>query len=668
MREPEARYEVSLRGGRPLVARMEQERSLGRREERHRLQERPVVLDVRAVPDDRDHEAPSRDMELGSSVCPETRLEGSKRVAIEPVVDERRVDAEPALLVLLHGTADRHLHDAHATHQLSLDEAPDAEVSREVEEGVDRLQHDRRSGSARCERQPEGRAFRVDVDGVEAAPRDPEHVQEEARGLPERDVVNRVAGLRECVAVGADGSPGAHHLAADAVLAERLGRDHEHALRARCAKLPEDVKHVRPTAFHACSRIVIEAPRGRRGRGGPLLAGHRLTVRQRCASRGAMVLDLRPRCAGTRGTPRANGTWVCADLMTSVQQTARERSPTHTPCPACGQPDQVEEMTVAADEAAQHFVLREFDGARHDALAAHIRSLWGGDTCALVRCAGCGCRFTVPFVGGDEAFYALAYERTGYPSNKWEYRRAVEIIGALPPARRRLLEIGAGDGAFVAKVSPSLFRREDVVATEFSDYGLEALRGLGVTALKRDFRTLTPEACGGAFDVVCLFQVLEHLDDLDGTFAKLRDLCAGGGIVVLTTPSDARISFNEANGALLDMPPNHVTLWRREAFARLAARHGFVLVEHAYEPRAPSAEAVQYLKYRFLRAAQRHGSWPNAIGALRDARLRKVLSAAWLACSLPARIPALGRLRRLPSGESQLAVLARAQGHAPAAG
>ncbi len=239
--------------------------------------------------------------------------------------------------------------------------------------------------------------------------------------------------------------------------------------------------------------------------------------------------------------------------------------------------------------------------------------------------------------GTDPTRRAAPRRRSTAPSggpvseDKWEYRQALAFfIRRLPTARRRLLEIGAGSGRFVVKVSPSMVPRNEVIATEFSDYGIEELRRLGVTAVKRDFRNLSPERCAGAFDVTCPFQVLEHLDDLDGAFRKLRELWNDGGFVVLSTPSDARIRFNEANGALMDMPPNHLTLWCRTAIERLATRKEIRLVEHRYEPRSFLRDSLLFLRYRFLRAAQRRRSVPNTIGSLKNARARRGLSALWL--------------------------------------
>jgi hypothetical protein len=323
-------------------------------------------------------------------------------------------------------------------------------------------------------------------------------------------------------------------------------------------------------------------------------------------------------------------------------------------CPACGASSAQELYAVDSAEAAQHFVLAEAEPERHRALEGHIRALWGGSRCRVLACPDCGLCRSDPLVAGDHRFYTLAYRRSHYPTDKWEYRETRRALAALPVPPRTLLEIGAGDGAFLRSVVPAWFRPDQVLATDFSDYGRRAISALGVRCEAADLRDL-PRDQDGRFDVLCLFQVLEHLDRLDAALARLSALARGRAALFVAVPNDRQIAFNEAHGALLDMPPNHVTRWTEAALRHLGARHGWRLAEHRVEAEPYPSRARRFLEYRYLRAAQRTGSVPNRIRRRPASPLRKALDAAWLGLTLPAAAPALLSLRRASSGDSQWA-------------
>lgn len=148
-------------------------------------------------------------------------------------------------------------------------------------------------------------------------------------------------------------------------------------------------------------------------------------------------------------------------------------------CPICKSNIGKLLYTVNADEAAQHFVLKEVDFERNRALAKHIGFLWKQDTCDVVSCDGCGFIFSKPYVGGDADFYTLAYQRTGYPKWKWEYQQTLETITNIASKNGqidlRLLEIGAGDGAFVKRISPAIVPKENILCLEYSEYGCKQI-------------------------------------------------------------------------------------------------------------------------------------------------------------------------------------------------
>lgn len=334
-------------------------------------------------------------------------------------------------------------------------------------------------------------------------------------------------------------------------------------------------------------------------------------------------------------------------------------------CPACHAREGTLLRTVGASEATQHYVLREVDPARHDALRAHIEGLWSGTTCRIVCCGACGLVHAIPFVAGDARFYTLAYERTGYRGWTWEYGRTrdqiAELVAGGAVHEPQVLEIGAGDGVFVRSIAPSLTPKEHVLCTEFSSYGAEAIRAYGIECLAADVREPALDAHRSRFDVACLFQVLEHLDRLDALFDRLNALTTPGAHLFVAVPNAQRVAFNEAHGSLLDMPPNHLSRWTRAGFEKLAERHGWRLVEHAVEPDSALARVKQHVAYRYVRRRQDARSLANHVERRAFGRWRRVLQGAVAGLYALGQLPTLLALaRRTDLGDSQWAYLRRA--------
>lgn len=114
-----------------------------------------------------------------------------------------------------------------------------------------------------------------------------------------------------------------------------------------------------------------------------------------------------------------------------------------------------------------------------------------------------------------------------------------EVLAALAPAGRRLrvLEIGAGSGATTAAALAALAGRDvDYVFTDVSPrFVAEARTRPGVTARLLDIER-DPVAQGfapGSFDVVVAANVLHATSDVLGALARVRDLLAPSGALVL---------------------------------------------------------------------------------------------------------------------------------------
>lgn len=306
-----------------------------------------------------------------------------------------------------------------------------------------------------------------------------------------------------------------------------------------------------------------------------------------------------------------------------------------TACPVCHSLVTETMWRVSAEEAAQHFVGVAGDAGRHKDLVASIRRLWKQDECAIAHCNACGFSFAVPFVAGDKSFYNIAYPRPSRVSQKWDFDRTLSEMSSLNSRMDSVLEIGAGYGFFLDKITDTYVPRSGVHAIDYRDVNVNQLIRKGYTAFDRDVRTLDLHQ---TFDAIFMFQVVEHMDDLDTLFAKVSSLLSRSGLLFITVPNAIRTGFQEAHASLRDMPPNHIGGWSPKAFRIIAARHGLRMVKHETEPFSLKTFAKKDLYFFYLRRAQEAGTIENWARLRRSRSLGKWLSFAVAACNAPRRI------------------------------
>lgn len=84
----------------------------------------------------------------------------------------------------------------------------------------------------------------------------------------------------------------------------------------------------------------------------------------------------------------------------------------------------------------------------------------------------------------------------------------------------------------------------------------------------------------GSFDVITLWHVMEHLEHLNETWERLKELLTGKGALVVAVPNCSSYDAQKyrARWAAYDVP-RHLWHFTPATIARLADKHGFVLAE-----------------------------------------------------------------------------------------
>jgi SAM-dependent methyltransferase len=268
-------------------------------------------------------------------------------------------------------------------------------------------------------------------------------------------------------------------------------------------------------------------------------------------------------------------------------------------------------------------------------LCSIIERLWKQDSCRVVECENCSGGFAFPFVGGNTEFYetANAGQKAGaYPADRWEYGESLSAASLKPHSS--VLEVGAGDGAFVRRLIDTGVSSSIITALEYSSYGMKAIRSIDPPVNVQHGDTLGSLPVG-AFTHIFLFQVMEHLGGLDEFMSNVCRLLQNDGQALISVPHPDRTAFGELSGLTLDMPPNHISRFSIDAMRALASRNALSLERVVDEPFSWRHALPEFLRYRFLRLTQKEGSISAKVHANLDGRRHKYAAAAMSLARLP---------------------------------
>jgi 2-polyprenyl-3-methyl-5-hydroxy-6-metoxy-1,4-benzoquinol methylase len=237
---------------------------------------------------------------------------------------------------------------------------------------------------------------------------------------------------------------------------------------------------------------------------------------------------------------------------------------------------------------------------------------------SLHRCNDCSCAYLDP--RPDEATSALAYRtyyadaapppeqarrgwrrfrralRNGYLNSRYGYRLsptsgvgrlAVPLLPRyreladehvrhlrLPDGRPRLLDVGCGEGAFLAEMQSLGWSAEGL---DPSADAIAVAQARGVPARKATLSEarLEPES----FDAITFRLVFEHLRDPVTALRDCRRALKAGGVLWIATPSlDAEAHRVFGRDWISLEPPRHPVVYTASALGRLLDATGFELV------------------------------------------------------------------------------------------
>jgi 2-polyprenyl-3-methyl-5-hydroxy-6-metoxy-1,4-benzoquinol methylase len=190
----------------------------------------------------------------------------------------------------------------------------------------------------------------------------------------------------------------------------------------------------------------------------------------------------------------------------------------------------------------------------------------------VYACSACGLGHTEPAPRDVSAYYSDGYygERHAFTARYCAFRRVRILESAMAGVSGALLDIGCGQGTFLAAAAKRGFR---VVGTEL---GAAAERARLANIEVRS--SLDDVGDCGPFDAITMWHTLEHFRSPSATVATAASLLREGGMFIVAVPDAGGLQARAFGRHWFHLDvPRHLFHFDAESLERLLVRAGFEL-------------------------------------------------------------------------------------------
>lgn len=199
----------------------------------------------------------------------------------------------------------------------------------------------------------------------------------------------------------------------------------------------------------------------------------------------------------------------------------------------------------------------------------------------LISCRACGLVYANPRDAGIKDFYRKVTDEAYLES--WEeravtFRKHLKILAEHKPERGRLLDLGCYAGIFLNEAKKDGY---DVTGVEISEWAADyAKKKTQARVLSGSWDEVSfPE---GSFDVVTMWDIVEHLEDPSACLKKVRGWLKEGGIIAIST-HDIKGWFAGLMGRrYLWLMRFHIYHFEPKTLKEMLARNGFEVLSIKY--------------------------------------------------------------------------------------
>ena len=219
--------------------------------------------------------------------------------------------------------------------------------------------------------------------------------------------------------------------------------------------------------------------------------------------------------------------------------------------------------------------------ALYDELGLNVRAQFQNISEVFVcQCKQSKLKFYAPAqIAGDAAFYeALEKNYEQYYANwKWEHEQLIPYL----PKGGKVLEIGCAHGSFLEKIQT--LGVSEAIGLELNPHAVSSAQAKGLQVFNQliDAHLQTH---ANYYDLICSFQVVEHIAELKDFFADSIACLKTGGLYAISVPNNECYLFSNDPDHTLNLPPHHINLWEEQSLRNIAPLFGLSVLAVHKEP------------------------------------------------------------------------------------
>ena len=216
-------------------------------------------------------------------------------------------------------------------------------------------------------------------------------------------------------------------------------------------------------------------------------------------------------------------------------------------------------------------------------------------TIKLYKCLDTGYKFYQPqSLAGDGMFYEnlhKALNENYYHSWKFENQLAFDNI----QPGDKVLDIGCGIGNFLTRASE---KSDHVYGLELNEDAVRICENKGLRVYNQliEDHASTHESF---YDFVVIFQVLEHITDVDLFVNASLKVLKPGGKILIGVPNNEPYFGGYDKFCTLNLPPHHMGLWSIKVFKKFSKLFNLTILKVKYDVKGRIL-AHTYLRAKYL--------------------------------------------------------------------